>query len=457
MFHLRKPFIILFVAVSILILPSCNSETPIPDVVPTEIVPTEEPTEVATEVATPIVVKEEAEDTAAENVTLVLESWRNDDLGIWRDIIIPAFNVHYPDIEVIHASTEATEYDDALNSRLENGTAGDLITCRPFDRSLILFEEGHLVSLNDLEGMSNFSSVATSAWITDNGSDTFCVPMASVIHGFIYNKDLFEAQGVEIPETNQAFFAALESFKTAGITPLAMGTADQWDIATMGFQNIGPNYWKGEQGRVALIIGNGKLTDPEYVSTFEELANWANYMPENFETLTYPEARDLFANGEAAIYPAGSWDISYFSGQTDFEMGAFKPPVHRAGDTCYISDHTDIGIGLNANSEHPEAAKIFLNWVASPEFANLFSNAVLGFYSLGNAEIEIDDPLAAEFVSWRTECESTIRNSYQILSRGEPSLENELWRVSTEVVNGALTPEEGASQLQVGLESWYSK
>ena len=79
-----------------------------------------------------------------------------------------------------------------MNTRLEGGTAGDLITCRPFDASLALFEAGHLASLNDLEGMDNFGSVAKSAWITDDGSDVFCVPMASVIHGFIYNQDIFD-------------------------------------------------------------------------------------------------------------------------------------------------------------------------------------------------------------------------------------------------------------------------
>ena len=42
----------------------------------------------------------------------------------------------------------------------------------------------------------------------------------------------------------------------------------------------------------------------------------------------------------------------------------------------------------------------------------------------------LEDPLAAEFLTWRQDCEETIRNSYQILSRSEPNLENELWRVS---------------------------
>jgi raffinose/stachyose/melibiose transport system substrate-binding protein len=53
-------------------------------------------------------------------------------------------------------------------------------------------------------------------------------------------------------------------------------------------------------------------------------------------------------------------------------MGAFPPPVQAEGDTCYISDHTDIGIGMNAATEHPEEARAFLEWVGSSEFANLY-------------------------------------------------------------------------------------
>ncbi len=78
---------------------------------------------------------------------LVIESWRNDDLPIWEDSIIPAFNAHFPNIEVVFAPAAPAEYDGALNTRLEGGVAGDLITCRPFDRSLALFDTGHLASL----------------------------------------------------------------------------------------------------------------------------------------------------------------------------------------------------------------------------------------------------------------------------------------------------------------------
>ncbi|MGB7263675.1 MAG: sugar ABC transporter substrate-binding protein, partial [Albidovulum sp.] len=127
-----------------------------------------------------------------------------------------------------------------------------------------------------------------------------------------------------------------------------------------------------------------------------------------------------------------------------------------AGDTCYISDHTDIGIGMNAKTAHPEAATAFLNWVGSAEFASLYANALPGFFPLSSAPVTLEDPLAQEFISWRGECESTIRSTYQVLSRGTPNLENDTWNASVAVIKGEETPEAAGARLQAGLASWYA-
>ena len=393
----------------------------------------------------------------AQDAELIIESWRNDDLSIWQNEIIPAFEAEHPDIKVKFTPSAPAEYNAVLNSKLDAGSAGDIITCRPFDASLALYDAGHLADLSDLEGMANFSDVAKSGWSTDDGSVTYCVPMASVIHGFIYNKEAFEEVGVEVPTTEEEFFAVLEAFKEDGTyIPMAMGTNDQWEAATMGYNNIGPNYWKGEEGRTALIAGEQKLTDDGWVAPFRQLAKWGAYLGDGYEAQTYPDSQNIFTLGRAAIYPAGSWEISGFNAQALFEMGGFNPPVQNAGDTCYISDHTDIGIGMNAATDNPEAAKTFLNWVASSEFSTIFANALPGFFPLSTAPVELKDPLAQEFISWRDKCESSIRSTYQILSRGTPNLENETWNASVAVIKGDETPEDAGARLQQGLASWYA-
>jgi raffinose/stachyose/melibiose transport system substrate-binding protein len=392
----------------------------------------------------------------AQDVTLIIESWRNDDLAIWQDKIIPAFEAGHPGIKLKFTPSAPAEYNAVLNSKLDAGSAGDIITCRPFDASLALFEAGHLADISDLEGMVNFSPVAKSGWGTDDASVQFCVPMASVIHGFIYNKQAFEDVGVQEPTTEAEFFAVLDKIRQDGsYTPMAMGTNDQWEAATMGYNNIGPNYWKGETGRLALLAGEQQLTDEAWVAPYRQLAKWGPYLGDGFEAQTYPDSQNIFTLGRAAIYPAGSWEISGFNGLAEFEMGAFYPPVQNAGDTCYISDHTDIGIGMNAATPNAKAAQTFLNWVGSSEFSGIFANALPGFFPLSSSPVTLEDPLAQEFISWRSECESSIRSTYQVLSRGTPNLENDTWNASVAVIKGTESPEDAGQRLQAGLASWY--
>ncbi len=180
----------------------------------------------------------------AQEKTIVIESWREDDLPVWQDKIIPAFEARISGIKVVFSPTGGEKYDTELTARLAAGKAGDLIACRPFDASLNLFNKGYLAPLNDLPGIEGFSAFARSAWSTDDGKTTFCLPVASVIHGFIYNADAFEQLGIIAPTTEEEFFAALDKIKADGTyTPLAMGTKDRWEAGILGYQNIGPAYW----------------------------------------------------------------------------------------------------------------------------------------------------------------------------------------------------------------------
>jgi raffinose/stachyose/melibiose transport system substrate-binding protein len=63
---------------------------------------------------------------------LTIESWRNDDLKVWRDTIIPAFTKKHPNIEIVFAPIAPTEYNAVLDAKLKAGTAGDLYSRHVF-------------------------------------------------------------------------------------------------------------------------------------------------------------------------------------------------------------------------------------------------------------------------------------------------------------------------------------
>jgi raffinose/stachyose/melibiose transport system substrate-binding protein len=391
----------------------------------------------------------------AQAGTLVIESWRVDDKALWEKVLLPAFEKNHPGIEVKFAPTAPTEYDSSLAARLAGGTAGDLIACRPFDVALSLYKKGQLEKLDGKPGMQNFPATAMVAWQTDDGKDTFCMPVASVIHGFLYNKKIFKKLNLQTPRTVDEFFAVLEALKKGGVVPLALGTADQWESSQMVYTNIGPNFWRGEEGRKALISGKAKLTDAPFVEALQFEQRMGSYLGKGASAQTYGDSQNQFALGRAAIYPAGSWDISYFGQIPGLELGAFPPPVRKAGDPCFISDHMDIGIGINRKSRNKEDAFKFLAWVGSQEFADLYTNRVTGFFSLSNHLIAVRDPVAKQVAEWRTTCASTIRFNAQVLNRGQPSMESELWNVNAQVLNGKLAPKDAAAKLQNGFAKWY--
>ena len=392
----------------------------------------------------------------AEKTVITIESWRAEDQAIWDEKILPVFEAAYPEIDVQFKPTTATEYNAALNARLAGGTAGDIITCRPFDNALAMYEAGNLADIKGMSGLENFSEVAKGAWSTDSGDATFWVPMASVIHAFMYNKDAFAELGLEVPTTEAEFYATLDAIKAEGsYIPLAMGTKDQWEAATMGYTNVGPTYWNGEEGRLALISGDAKFTDDVFVEGFSQMQKWTPYLGNGYQAQGYTDSQNLFTLGRAAIYPTGSWEITGFQENAEFELGAFAPPRKDADSKCYISDHTDIGIGMNAATENKEAVTTFLEWTTSADFAGLLTNASPGFFSLASHDITVENALAQEFVAMRGTCEATIRIAHQILGRGEPALSKQLWTLTANVINGTMTPEEAGADAQANLDGWY--
>ena len=392
--------------------------------------------------------------SAQDPVELVMGSWRTEDIEAW-DTILEVFHAQHPNIRVSFEPTLNTQYDASLRTALEGGVGPDLVTCRPFDRALLLFQAGFLANIQDLPGMDNFQDVALGAWSTDDGSATFCVPMASVIHGFIYNQEIFDELGLEVPVTESEFFAVLDAIQAAGITPLAITTKDAWTTATMGFNNLWPNFAGGEVARQAVLAGEMELNDEGFVAALDTVARWQPYLPDGFQSIGYGDTQQLFPLGLAAIYPSGSWEIPLFNSLADFEMGAFLPYRPDGASDCWISDHVDIAIGMNSSSEHPEEARTFLEWLTTQEFAQAFSDNQPGFFSLSTHAVELDDPLAAEFVSWRQQCGSTIRLFDQLLARGEPAGNDLMTNNVYLMVNGGLTAAEVGQLIQDGLSEWF--
>ncbi|MFK4731143.1 ABC transporter substrate-binding protein [Agromyces mediolanus] len=390
-----------------------------------------------------------------DTTKIVLGTWRTEDAAMWENDIIPAFEQSHPGITVEYAPVDTNDYNAAIQSQIEGGTGPDVIMCRPFDVNRSWIEQGYFDSLAELDAISTFPESSLTAWEGDDGTP-YCVPVASVLAGFYYNTAIFDELGLEVPTTQGEFIEVLDAIKADGTyTPLALGSADGWQLAYNMLYQVGPNAWHGEDGRLGLIDGTKKLTDPDFVEGFRIFDSFKDYLPKGYESISYEDMTQLFTLGKAAILPDGSWQISQVT-STGLDVGVFGAPPAAAGDQRYQQEMADMAFGLNAAGKQKEAATEFLEWLGTPEFQQLYVNKLPGFFSMGAEPVSYDNPLAQEFADLKEGAELTSRLALDRLSAGQPPLDDEIWRVAQLMYNSGLSPEEATAELQKGLDSWYT-
>jgi glucose/mannose transport system substrate-binding protein len=182
----------------------------------------------------------------------------------------------------------------------------------------------------------------------------------SAIH---YNKKLFADNGVDVPTTLDEFVAACDTFKKAGITPLATSYAG-WILRIL-FNAFLPSKL-GFDGFSAYFVDGGDFPEAGFVDTINlfdnVLTNYANQSDPNF---LWNDCADLVFNGQAAMFIHGDWVKGYYTsiGWTPGEgFGVTSAPD--SSDIFLMGVDT---FALLNGDKQPDAAQDFLRTVSSKE------------------------------------------------------------------------------------------
>lgn len=397
--------------------------------------------------------EEEAPAASGDEVTLTMGSWRVDDT-VQINQILDAFHAKYPNITIKFDPTNPPDYNAVLRTQLEGGTGPDLFYVRSFSTSRQLYEEGFLEPLEGLPGLNeNFNEATRAPWATDDGLP-YGLPFIAVSHGVYYNQDIFNELGLEVPTTWQQLLDVAQTVKDAGYTPFANASGDEWTIAEIVFMNLAPNFIGGREGRLAYLAGERCFNDEHTVAAFQAVADLAPFLPDGQEALTYYDSQQLFLMGDAAMWLGGSWDIPFFESEApDFAWSVFAVPAPE-GQPGYVTFHMDAGMGINAASKHKEEAKLFLEWMTSEEFAQLFGNLMPGFFPVHDNPPALDNEHANAFLSLNEGRGQDVRWAWPVLLDGAPDGYTLMQNGAIAVIKGEMTPQQAADALQEGLAQW---
>jgi ABC-type glycerol-3-phosphate transport system substrate-binding protein len=184
-----------------------------------------------------------------------------------------------------------------------------------------------------------------------------------------YNKDMFEAAGVDAPKpgwTKEDFAAAAKALTKDGKYGLAInGAWDQW--MSMAVSN---------GGRYMTDDGALDLTDPKLIETFEWLTSLSTKDRVVAPVSANDDSFDNWVSGNAAMTINGPWAMINAKTNADFKYDIAPIPSFN-GNTLSLT--TGTGFGISQGCDNPEAAWTAIQVVTGADAQQYLAEQGRGF------------------------------------------------------------------------------
>ncbi len=377
----------------------------------------------------------------------VFSWWTGGGEAAGLEAMIKVFNAQYPGIEFINAAVAGgagTNARAVLATRLQAGDPPDSWQGHAGQELIGTYVAGGQIEpLNDLYDAQGWIDVMPETLIPliSQEGNIYSVPVnihrANVLW---YNPAVLEANGVEVPNTIDEWFAAMDTLKAAGVQPLALG--EQWTklhlLETVMLGTLGPEAYNG------LWDGSTDWASPEVKTALENYAKALTYTNSDSASLSWQDAAQLVVNGDAAFNVMGDWAEGYFrelgkAPNTDY---GWAPTPGSDGVFQFLSDSFTLAVG----APDPEGATAWLTVAGSKEGQEAF-NPVKGSIC---ARTDCDKSLFGEYLQsamddWSTD---TVVGS---LTHGVVA--NDSWKTEIDTALGLFLADNNVDNFQSALTS----
>jgi raffinose/stachyose/melibiose transport system substrate-binding protein len=150
----------------------------------------------------------------------------------------------------------------------------------------------------------------------------YVLPDEFNIEGIFYDKKIFAANGIAVPQTWDQLVAAAAKLQGKGIQPFSASGQQGWPITRLVsgylYRSVGPDALSAVAG------GSAKLTDPTYVAAAQAIASLGakGYFGKGVGSIDYNTSVNTFLTGKAAMLYMGSWVLSNIADPKADTVGA---------------------------------------------------------------------------------------------------------------------------------------
>jgi multiple sugar transport system substrate-binding protein len=391
----------------------------------------------------------------ADPVTLSYALWDEAQAPAMQQII-DKFHAAHPDINVKIQLTPWSDYWTKLQTAASGGSAPDVFWMSVLN-SRYYANGGALMPLDDMiakDGIdtSVYAPAITKAY-TVNGH-VYGMPKDINAFGLFYNKDLFKAAGVAVPDTTWTWDTVIQAAQkltdpSKGIYGVVAPEADEttW-------------YLTVPEAGGKVISDDGKSSgydSPEAVKGIQfwvDLVNKYHVSP-NLQQTTDTDSRTLFTSGKVAMYYGGSWDPAAIAEVPEAKAFTGVARLPKGATENYFSN--GLANAIYAKTPHPQEAWEFVKFLGSkeaneiqaatgtviPAYLGQAGDYVKGLSWLDGAQTLVDQlpnaqpfPASGNTTVWRTFATKELAKAWT----GDESVEDATKAIADQM-NGALADE----------------
>ncbi|PAV31071.1 sugar ABC transporter substrate-binding protein [Virgibacillus profundi] len=382
----------------------------------------------------------------------------------WKEVIAD-FQEEYPDVSIVeHAGPNINE---EMRSRWVSNDPPDVVYIDGAGSSETqMVEDGQLMNLTEwLQEMEleNGDKLADSFIVEPATYDgeIYSLPLVFDTWGTWYDKALFEEKGYEVPTDFDSFMSSMEEIKEGeDIDPLVTsGQHPYYFLRGMLYPAFGAA--GGDELLADLIQGKeGAWTQDVVLDTMKKVETMAaeGMFDSGLGALNHTQSQMNFLLHENVFVPVGFWLPNEMANDIPegFEFGFIPSPMQDAGDPyAVVPDLRPLAIAENA--ENPEAAKAFVEFAFTRDYAMSFSEHTGAIMNLTGVDLSQSDDVP----SYLTEANAMINDPEQVQIYHKPhpmsaDLETPIGNALMSLMLGNMTAEEFVEEAEKAAAEYRS-
>lgn len=233
-----------------------------------------------------------------------------------------------------------------------------------------------LMDISDYKGLENIKEAYKEIdknleFVPQKG--TYAVPYVANAAGILYNKEMFEEHGWEIPTTWDELMSLCQEIQNAGIKPFYFGFKDTWTCLAP-WNAVAVDLAPAD---VCAQANRGKTTfSKEYKEVAERMLELLPYGPDDPFAYDYNGACTAFAKGESAMYTIGSYAIPQIQTvNPDMEIDSFVMPASNNKEDNKLNSGIDLQFCVMQDCKNKEAAYEVLDFLLEDENVQAYLDA----------------------------------------------------------------------------------